>query len=244
VPGIDGTGQLFYRQVPLLARHFTVITYALRHAAIDMGMLIADLDAIVETVLAGRSAILVGESFGGALAMSYAIAHPAKVRALVVLNSFPFFAPQRRLWLASTLLRVLPVGMTAFVRRLTAFRLYSAHTHRHDVARFLELTRTMNREGYLNRLRILRTYDVRDALPRISAPTLFLAADRDHLVPSVAQAKLMARLLPGAAIRILAGHGHICLIAPDLDLSEILLEWLQSPSARVYHPRACPADGE
>jgi hypothetical protein len=27
VPGMDGTGQLFYRQVPLLARSFRVATY-------------------------------------------------------------------------------------------------------------------------------------------------------------------------------------------------------------------------
>jgi hypothetical protein len=26
-------------------------------------------------------------------------------------------------------------------------------------------------------------------------------------------------------IRILKGHGHICLIAPDLDLAQILDEW-------------------
>jgi hypothetical protein len=26
-------------------------------------------------------------------------------------------------------------------------------------------------------------------------------------------------------VRILPGHGHICLIAPDLDLDQILKEW-------------------
>jgi hypothetical protein len=35
----------------------------------------------------------------------------------------------------------------------------------------------------------------------------------------------MASLTPGSAMRVLEGHGHICLIAPDLDLCTILEEW-------------------
>lgn len=226
VPGMDGTGRLFYRQIPLLSRRFSVVTYALRDTADSMDTLVADLAAIVEAVAPDQQrAIIVGESFGGALALSFAVAHPDKVRAVVTLNSFPYFAPQVRLWLAWWLLRILPVGTMPLVRRLTAFRLHSAHTHRDEVERFMTLTRDINREGYLNRLRILRHYDVRSRLHEIGAPSLFLAADADHLVPAVAQAKLMAAQVPGSGVRILEGHGHICLIAPDLDLEVILREW-------------------
>jgi hypothetical protein len=52
-----------------------------------------------------------------------------------------------------------------------------------------------------------------------------MAADQDHLVPSVAQARYMAQRVPDATVRVLSGHGHICLIAPDLDLDEILRQW-------------------
>ena len=31
--------------------------------------------------------------------------------------------------------------------------------------------------------------------------------------------------VPSSVMRILRGHGHICLIAPDLDLAQILHEW-------------------
>jgi hypothetical protein len=41
----------------------------------------------------------------------------------------------------------------------------------------------------------------------------------------VAQARFMAERVPGAALRVLDGHGHICLIAPDLDLGCMLDEW-------------------
>src|SRR5512132_2542239 len=86
VPGMDGTGRLFYRQIPLLSRRFRVVTYALRDTAEDMDTLVADLAAVVEAVAPGQQrAIIVGESFGGALALSFAVAHPDKVRAVVTL---------------------------------------------------------------------------------------------------------------------------------------------------------------
>ena len=98
VPGMDGTGLLFYRQVPLLARSYRVITYALRDTAATMDVLVSDLARIIDTVApTERRAIIVGESFGGALALSFALARPEQVSRLVILNSFPYFAPHRRL---------------------------------------------------------------------------------------------------------------------------------------------------
>src|SRR5690349_16729592 len=80
VPGMDGTGQLFYRQVPLLARSFRVATYARRNDTANMETLIADLGHVVDAIAPDtRRAVVVGESFGGALAMSFALARPQQV---------------------------------------------------------------------------------------------------------------------------------------------------------------------
>jgi hypothetical protein len=38
----------------------------------------------------------------------------------------------------------------------------------------------------------------------------------------------MAARVPASVVRILDGHGHICLIAPDLDLAEILNQWRET----------------
>ena len=226
VPGMDGTGQLFYRQIPPLARSFRTATYALRNDAPTMDVLIDDLGRVIDSVAPeNRRAVVVGESFGGALAMSFALARPEQVRALVVLNSFPYFAPQFRLRLARYGLGLSPWGVMSVIRRATAFRLHSAHTHRDDIRRFMELTAGASRDGYLNRLQLLMSYDVRDRLHDLRPPTLFLAADQDHLVPSVRQAELMTSRVPDATLRVLGGHGHICLIAPDIDLADILATW-------------------
>jgi len=231
VSGMDGTGQLFHRQVPSLARRFLTATYALRNDAHDMNTLVGDLGRVVSTLTPdARRAVLVGESFGGALVMSFALAHPEQVSALVVLNSFPYFAPQYRLRLARYGLALLPWGMMSLVRRATAFRLHSTHTHRDEIRHFMEVTASASRTGYLNRLQILMSYDIRDRLHALQPPTLFLASDEDHLVPSVQQATLMAAHAPNATLRVLRGHGHICLIAPDLDLANIIYAW-RDPAA-------------
>jgi pimeloyl-ACP methyl ester carboxylesterase len=195
-----------------------------------MDTLVADLHDIASDV---GPVTLIGESFGGALSMSFALAHPDTVERLVILNSFPFFTPQARLWLGYHLLRATPWGVMPMVRKLTAARMHSPHTGRAEIQRFHQLMRATTRAGYLSRLSILRGLDLRPRLPHLQMPTLFLAADCDHLVPAIAQARLMSSLVPHASMRVLEGHGHTCLIAPDLNLSEILDEWTDGlqPSA-------------
>lgn len=223
VPGMDGTGQLFYRQVPSLAPRFRVATYALRDDADRMETLVEDLDRVIRALAPdGEPAVVVGESFGGALALSFALTHPKRIRTLVVINSFPRFLPQFRLRLALGGIHMMPWGVMTAVRRVTAFRLHSRHTHRSEVRHFLEKTKQTTRQGYINRLRILKDYDIRDRLREIQVPTLFLAANEDHLIPSVEQASYMAARVPGATMHVLEGHGHACLIAPGVDLGEIL----------------------
>ena len=98
VPGIDGTGLLFYRQLPLLERRYAVTTTRLRDDAARMGELVADLhDAVSAAAPDGRPVTLLGESFGGALTLSYAVAHPERVARLVILNSFAHFGSKARL---------------------------------------------------------------------------------------------------------------------------------------------------
>jgi pimeloyl-ACP methyl ester carboxylesterase len=226
IPGLDGTGLLFYRQARLLSHRFRVITFRLRDEALDMDTLVAEIARhLDDAVPDGAPAIVVGESFGGALAMHFALAHPTRIRALVILNSFARITPTIKLHAAIAAASSIPWGTMRIVRRLTAWRLHSSHTHRDEIRRFLLLTRATTRLGYINRLRILTHYDLRQRLTEIRVPTLFLAADEDHLIPSVKQAEFMSARVADATMQILRGHGHGCFLAPDVDLDRILKHW-------------------
>lgn len=226
VPGIDGTGTLFYRQVPGLERRFAVRTTSHRDDAHHMEELVDDLHAEVRRAAPGGEPVtLVGESFGGALTLSYALAHPQQVERVVILNSFAHFE-QARLWLGYQLLRAVPWEAMHLLRRINARRMHSPHTEREEIRRVHELMRATTRKGYLSRMKMLIGYDIRPHLPGLSAPALFLAADRDTVLPAVEQARLMSELAPSGTLRVLEGHGHSCLIAPDMDLAAILDDWI------------------
>lgn len=231
VPGLDGTALLFYRQIPLLARRFNVAAFPLPddpHASLED--LVEDLRKLVEEV-ASREVILCGESFGGALSMSFALAHPAHVSGLVIVNSFPVIRTRLRLRLAPLALRAIPWGSMAMVRRFTESRMHSPRTLPEDLAEFHERSKAIGRSGYIRRLEILRGYDIRERLGEIRVPTLFLAADRDQLVPSVAEGRFMAERVPEGRLVILEGYGHICLINHDLDLLDHVGPWFDGLEA-------------
>lgn len=226
IPGIDGTGLLFYRQARLLAHRFRIITFRLRDDAASMEELVADVAAHLDRVIDQREkAVVVGESFGGALAMRFALAHASRISRMVILNSFSRITPPGKLQLAIAGMHLVPWRTMQFVRRLTAARLHSSHTHRDEIKRFLMLTSATTRHGYLNRLRILTRYDMRPDLHSLQVPTLYLAADEDHLIPSVKQATFMAARVPNATLHVLKGHGHGCFLAPDMDLNQLLQDW-------------------
>lgn len=227
VPGLDGTALLFYRQVELLARRFNVVAFPLPERAQTMDDLVDDLRALIEDVAPGE-VLLCGESFGGALSLSFALAHPGHVSGLVIVNSFPVIHMRWRLRWAPRLLRALPWGAMRVVRRFTSMRLQSRHTLPEDIAEFHERSKSILRDGYLRRLEILRDYDVRDRLHEIQTPLLFLAGDEDKLIPSVEEARFMAERVPNARVQVLDGYGHICLINHELDLLDYVGPWFDS----------------
>src|SRR5262245_17442852 len=88
VAGLDGTGELFFKQIPDLVRDYRVVTYRLsddRHFTYED--LAKDLAGIIRHQQE-RSALIVGESFGGTIALEFAIRHPEMVDRLLIINSF------------------------------------------------------------------------------------------------------------------------------------------------------------
>lgn len=136
VPGLDGTGLLFYRQIPELATRFRVETFPLPD---DSGCGMESLVSILRDRIAGMGGkvLLFGESFGGALSLSYALTHPESVRGLVILNSFPYIRKRVQLRLGPPLLRAMPWGAMNLVRRFTRFKLHSPQARPEDLREFL-----------------------------------------------------------------------------------------------------------
>jgi pimeloyl-ACP methyl ester carboxylesterase len=237
VPGLDGTALLFYRQLPLLTRQFHVVTFPLPNdSACTMESLVEKLRRVIQSELekhGKQKVLLCGESFGGALSLSFALSHPELLSGLVILNSFPKVRKRLQIAVAPFLLKAMPWGAMPIVRRFTESRMHSPHALPEDLAEFHERMRSVGREGYIRRLEILKGYDILNRLEEIQTPTLFLAGELDRLVSSVKEAEIMSSRMPQASVVVLKGYGHICLINHDFNLLDYITPWLEKIRLKV-----------
>ena len=164
-----------------------------------------------------------GFSMGGGVALGYALAHPERVRKLVLIDAYgldgriqipflPYLAlrtPQlsRLTWAA---LRRSPRALRLFLRIL-AFRQRKAVTEEvlEEVIKQLRIPNTERAfMGWLRgelRLTALTT-NYLGRLETLTPPTLLIHGDRDLVVP-VSRAKRAAKRIPDATLKILpAGH--------------------------------------
>ena len=163
-----------------------------------------------------RGATLLGWSLGGMIALEVARQDPGLLRALVLIATTPKFVASDD-W---------EHGMQPAV--LDGFASGLASDHRGTVQNFLALQtrgdersletlrllrRNLEAHGPPDRraleagLEILRTTDLRDALPGIALPTLVIAGDHDRLTPAGA-GRALAASLPQARYCEIPRSGH------------------------------------
>jgi pimeloyl-ACP methyl ester carboxylesterase len=223
VSGLDGTGELFFKQTPLLVDSHRVVTFRSRERGrFTYDDLTGDLAAIIRDQGEKRATIL-GESFGGTVALNFALRYPQMVERLVVINSFPRFRKRFKIRIAAMLASGLPFRLIWPVRlAANTLGLLAEGVTRNDRRLFWKAIRTVDGEGYARRLELIAQLDIEHRLCEIPAPTLFIAGERDLLIPSVKEARLMAALVPNATVRIIRDAGHACLLGNRVRLADLL----------------------
>jgi pimeloyl-ACP methyl ester carboxylesterase len=231
IAGMDGTGELFYKQAPALASSYRVLTFRLREQGrFTYDDLTEDVAAVISNA-GGSRAIIVGESFGGTIAMQFAIRFPEMVERLVVVNSFPRFRPRWKIKIAAALAPIVPPQFTWLLRRgANLLGLMLDGVSAEDRRRFIQTVRDVKHEGHARRLRLIAELDIENRLSEIQAPTLFIAGAKDYLVNSVREARLMAARLGSADVKIIDGAGHACLLGNKVILADLLADWIAQSS--------------
>ena len=193
--------------------------------------------------------VLVGSSFGAAVAQRLAIARPASVARLVLIGGTMAIAPVRppaRLWwyltpgvgeLLYTSLRrsrdtayatlrpyyhdldALPPDDRAFLRERVWARVWSAGQRR----AFLSALRWVAIE------QSARMRAFRERLVRLAIPTLLIWGEHDGIVPR-ALGDALAAQLDHAELRIIAGSGHLPHQERPAELLDVLLRGIYRPS--------------
>jgi pimeloyl-ACP methyl ester carboxylesterase len=221
VPGLAGSWQLLTPLAHRLSRHFEVIAYGLRGDGFaapalsgpgldvwDMSVHSDDLSSLIEQ-LRLECPVVFGISFGGAIALQFALDHPSRLSAMVLQGAAARFSTTLGSAIARRVLErfVLPHD-NGFVNQFFNL-LHGARPEPGPLVDFVtERIWETDQSVMASRLALLEHFDVTDRLWQIDVPTLVLAGSKDVIVPAAHQRRL-ADSIPGARFELLDGAGHI-----------------------------------
>jgi 3-oxoadipate enol-lactonase len=222
-------------QVAHLAERFRVVRYDCRgfgsSGPLDPAVPYThagDLLALLDH-LAIADAVLAGLSFGGRVVLQAALAAPARVRGLAlldaVLDGVPWDRPSADA-LDEVARQVQAGGVLAGRAAWLAHPLFAAARERPDIAsRLAAMVAGYPGQHWLGQDPHSEDRPPIDALAEVTMPTLVLAGERD--VPGFLEmSAVLARRIPGAEYRLVAGAGHMVNMEQPAAVNELLTRFL------------------
>ena len=193
-------------------------------------------DALCEQLGLGEC-VIVGNSMGGFIAAELAIRFPARVeRAVLVAAAGISITNLRRRPLMTGARMIGALGATSAAQtkvmvsrpRLRWFFTNFVFRHPSRIAPDLmyECARGAGKPGFVDALDALTSYDFRDRLPDIEAPTLIVWGDSDMLVP-VEDADEFERLIPQSRTVIFDDTGHVPMLERPLTFNDLLADFVE-----------------
>ena len=180
---------------------------------------------------------LVGISYGGEIALLFAVTHPERVARMVLFNTTAYTSP----WLAEIGHQWNAIGKTrdgATYYKATIPVIYSPSFYeaRLDWMKKREayLLPIFSNPVFLDAMERLtnsaETFDVRKDLYRVDAPTLIVAADEDYLTP-ISNQKALKDALKQAEIVLLPGVGHASMYERPMLFVTLVLGFINARDA-------------
>jgi 2-hydroxy-6-oxonona-2,4-dienedioate hydrolase len=178
------------------------------------------------TQLGLREIILMGNSFGGQIAILYTLHHPKKVAKLVLVDSGGFRAiPEEEA--SSVAARLGAPVIASLTPEIHALLFAPVFTQPSEASRLYVQKQNEKlqqadypayAESVASSIRLSLSVYLLDQLPEIECPTLLVWGEKDFVLP-VEQARQALSKLPHGELKVIAGCGH----APQLECSEAFL---------------------
>jgi proline iminopeptidase len=205
----------------------------------------------VRSALGLERFVLYGHSWGGLLAMEYALRHPQQLSGLVISNMTASVAEYVKY--AEKLLGEVPPGPRAIIERHRAAHEYDSPEYEEVLTReiynrhFCRLSpwpepvqrtmRTINTRVYtimqgpdeFTIVGNLKDWDIWERLRGISAPTLLIAARHDEMAP--AQIARMGKLIPRSRVVVCEAGSHMAMYDDQKAYFAALVPFLQEAHA-------------
>ena len=222
VPGLDGTGRLFAPLLEALPRSIAARVIPYPPGAVTLE---AVEEHVVSSLPAGRPFAIVGESFGGPVAIRVAARRPVGLRAVALAATFlrrP--GPRVPSWLLWSFVRPAVLRLASRPSLIRPAMLGGAGG---DVVRqVVDVLRSLDSRVLAERLRAAMRVDVREAFRSLDCPVLHVRASRDRLVAPRCAAEMKA-LRPDIEEAVLDAP-HLVLQTRPMEAAGILGKFLTS----------------
>ena len=232
---VGSTGTMWEPQVEALSRGHRVVRYDHRghgdsrpatppRSLADLG---GDVVALLDALAAARAS-LAGLSLGGMVAMWVAAHHPDRVDRVALVCTAAALGP-REFWLQRAA-AVREAGMASIAGGVLARWFTPGYPLRHPdvVARLRAEFEAVDPEAYAGCCESIADMDLREDLPRITAPTLVLAGEDDPATPP-ALAEDIATRIPGARLAVVPDAAHLGSVEQPVAFTTLLLDHLGGP---------------
>jgi pimeloyl-[acyl-carrier protein] methyl ester esterase len=215
-----------------LAQYFPVLVVDLPGHGQSAAMAHYDLDRVVDILSAqfGGQLNVCGWSLGGQVALRWAMRYPQQVQRLVLVASTPCFVrlDDWRYALSVEILEEFAVNLqqnyALTLKRFLSLQMRGSEQEREILAILRDELFSRGKPDLTTLqagLEILRTSDLRAALPEVQQATLVLAGERDTLIPLQAS-QYLAQQIPTAELVKIKGAAH----APFLSHREEFVDYL------------------
>ncbi|HWU26599.1 MAG TPA: alpha/beta fold hydrolase [Rhizomicrobium sp.] len=223
--GFASSSHMWAGQREAFGNQFRLITWDMRghgrsdypadEAAYSQAATVSDMAAILDHVGA-KTAILGGHSLGGYMSLAFRLAHPERVRGLLIISTGPGFnTDEAREGWNTHALRTADFFEREGLARLSESSVEARTAPHRDASGVAHAARGM-----------LTQHDasVINSLPEITVPALVIVGANDK--PLLATSDYVASKIPGAKKVVIAGSGHAANIDQPEAFNKAVLEFL------------------
>jgi len=224
-----------YANLVYFDRRADILSSRSTHEVVSPSEIAEDIDALRQALGLNRITLL-GHSFGGAVALTYALRYPEHVKRLLLLNTSavienPADTEERIMKLLTpqelTALNSSEPGMSPCDRVKQRYRvLYPHYFHQKPNSQWLEAGVYSIYFDALAKKLVLASraggFDIRASLARIDAPVLVMGGRHDVVTP-VSMVREMADSLPKSKMVVMEHSGHF----PFVEENYMFTEWVR-----------------
>ena len=237
IHGLGANAQTWKNQVPVLSRHYQVLTWDVRgHGQSDkpagdysVKLFASDLTALISALGIG-SIFVLGHSMGGVIALRFALDFPDLCNAIIISSSSAEVNPQATTRWQNIAATILERGIEAIPSDPT--RLFSkgfVERNPEIVAEFMTRRLVNDPSCYARSALAVSKYNYNEELSGIGCPTLIMVGDQDVTAPPGGSVR-MSRLIQGSKLIIFKDCGHISYVEQPEIFNRVVLDFLAKVS--------------